>query len=156
MIFDFPRERSGKRTCFDRQRLQVKSRYHSPGVRACIRAFLSGITRMLSIKFIVCPVAYAGQRPHLRSSHSPSGAWCKDIGGMLLMNMLISLPFVATTRRFERVEVPMRLAVALSSIAFGFYYAWLFVVNSEIVSRTRLTLEVESFMLIIRTMAIVI
>jgi ABC-type nickel/cobalt efflux system permease component RcnA len=48
-----------------------------------------------------------------------------SIGGMLLMSMLISLPFVLTTRRFERIEVPMRLLVSISSIAFGLYYAWL-------------------------------
>jgi sulfite exporter TauE/SafE len=48
-----------------------------------------------------------------------------SIGGMLLMSTLISLPIVLTTRRFERIEVPMRLVVSLSSIAFGLYYAWL-------------------------------
>lgn len=46
-----------------------------------------------------------------------------SIGGMLLMSTLISLPIVLTTRRFERVEVPMRLLVSFSSIAFGLYYA---------------------------------
>src|SRR6266436_723139 len=48
-----------------------------------------------------------------------------SIGGMLLMSTLISLPIVLTTRRFERNEVPMRLVVSISSIAFGIYYAWL-------------------------------
>lgn len=48
-----------------------------------------------------------------------------SIGGMLLMSTLISLPIVLTTRRFERIEVPMRLVVSISSIAFGIYYAWL-------------------------------
>ena len=48
-----------------------------------------------------------------------------SIGGMLLMSTLISLPIVLTTRRFERIEVPMRLGVSISSIAFGLYYAWL-------------------------------
>jgi ABC-type nickel/cobalt efflux system permease component RcnA len=48
-----------------------------------------------------------------------------SIGGMLLMSTLISLPIVLTTRRFERIEVPMRLVVSLSSIAFGIYYAWI-------------------------------
>lgn len=48
-----------------------------------------------------------------------------SIGGMLLMSTLISLPIVLTTRRFERVEVPMRLVVSIASIAFGFYYAWI-------------------------------
>ena len=46
-----------------------------------------------------------------------------SIGGMLLMSTLISLPLVLTTRRFERIEVPMRLVVSISSIAFGIYYA---------------------------------
>lgn len=48
-----------------------------------------------------------------------------SVGGMLVMSTLISFPFVVTTRRFERFEVPMRLVVAVSSIAFGFYYAWI-------------------------------
>jgi ABC-type nickel/cobalt efflux system permease component RcnA len=48
-----------------------------------------------------------------------------SIGGMLLMSTLISLPIVLTTRRFERIEVPMRLVVSISSIAFGLYYAWI-------------------------------
>jgi len=48
-----------------------------------------------------------------------------SIGGMLLMSILISLPIVLTTRRFERFEVPMRLVISISSIAFGFYYAWI-------------------------------
>jgi ABC-type nickel/cobalt efflux system permease component RcnA len=47
-----------------------------------------------------------------------------SIGGMLLMSTLISLPLVLTTRRFERIEVPMRVVVSISSIAFGLYYAW--------------------------------
>lgn len=46
-----------------------------------------------------------------------------SIGGMLIMSTLISLPLVLTTRRFERVEVPMRLIVSAGSIAFGLYYA---------------------------------
>jgi ABC-type nickel/cobalt efflux system permease component RcnA len=48
-----------------------------------------------------------------------------SIGGMLLMSTLISLPIILTARRFERIEIPMRLAVSISSIAFGIYYAWL-------------------------------
>ncbi len=48
-----------------------------------------------------------------------------SIGGMLSMSTLISLPLVLTTRRFERIEVPMRLVISISSIAFGIYYAWL-------------------------------
>src|SRR6266850_2254519 len=47
-----------------------------------------------------------------------------SIGGMLFMSTLISLPLVLTTRPFERIEVPMRLVVSISSIAFGLYYAW--------------------------------
>ena len=47
-----------------------------------------------------------------------------SIGGMLLMSMLISLPIVLTTRRFERFEVPLRFVVSISSIVFGIYYAW--------------------------------
>jgi high-affinity nickel-transport protein len=47
-----------------------------------------------------------------------------SICGMLLMSTLISLPIVLASRRFERVEVPMRVIVGAASIAFGFYYAW--------------------------------
>ncbi len=47
-----------------------------------------------------------------------------SIGGMLLMSTLISLPLVLTSVRFQRIETPMRLTLALSSIAFGIYYAW--------------------------------
>ncbi len=47
-----------------------------------------------------------------------------SIGGMLMMSTLISLPLVLTTRRFQRIETPMRLLVSISSIAFGLYYAW--------------------------------
>ena len=47
-----------------------------------------------------------------------------SICGMLLMSTLISLPIVLTARRFERIEVPMRLIVGSASVAFGFYYAW--------------------------------
>lgn len=48
-----------------------------------------------------------------------------SIVGMLLMSTLISLPILLTTRRFEWINVPMRLIVSISSIAFGLYYAWL-------------------------------
>ena len=48
-----------------------------------------------------------------------------SIGGMLLMSTLISLPIVLTTRRFARIETPMRLVVSILSIAFGLYYAWM-------------------------------
>jgi high-affinity nickel-transport protein len=47
-----------------------------------------------------------------------------SIGGMLLMSVLISLPFVLTGARFERVNTPVRLVAGLASIAFGLYYAW--------------------------------
>jgi ABC-type nickel/cobalt efflux system permease component RcnA len=47
-----------------------------------------------------------------------------SICGMLLMSTLISLPIVLTSRRFERIEVPMRIIVGGASVAFGFYYAW--------------------------------
>ncbi len=47
-----------------------------------------------------------------------------SIFGMLLMTTLISLPFVMTGARFERILTPMRFAVGLTSIAFGIYYAW--------------------------------
>ncbi|HEX8853273.1 MAG TPA: hypothetical protein VF754_07285 [Pyrinomonadaceae bacterium] len=47
-----------------------------------------------------------------------------SVGGMLLMSVLISLPFVLTGARFERVHTPIRLVAGLASIAFGLYYAW--------------------------------
>lgn len=47
-----------------------------------------------------------------------------SICGMLLMSILISLPIVLTSRRFERIEVPMRIVVGASSVAYGVYYAW--------------------------------
>ena len=47
-----------------------------------------------------------------------------SIGGMLLMSMLISLPFVFTASRFERINTPIRLITGISSVAFGLYYAW--------------------------------
>src|SRR5215813_3072675 len=48
-----------------------------------------------------------------------------SVGGMLIMSLLISLPIVLTTRRFERIATPMRFLVSISSIAFGLYYAWM-------------------------------
>ena len=48
-----------------------------------------------------------------------------SIGGMLLMSILISLPIVLTTRRFERIQVPLRFVVSIFSIVFGIYYAWI-------------------------------
>ena len=47
-----------------------------------------------------------------------------SICGMLLKSILISLPILLTSRRFERIEVPMRMIVGAASVAFGFYYAW--------------------------------
>lgn len=47
-----------------------------------------------------------------------------SIGGMLLMSAFISLPFVFTSARFERVNIPVRLLAGLASIFFGMYYAW--------------------------------
>jgi len=47
-----------------------------------------------------------------------------SIGGMLLMSVLISLPFVFTAARFERVNSPIRLVTGITSVAFGLYYAW--------------------------------
>jgi high-affinity nickel-transport protein len=47
-----------------------------------------------------------------------------SIGGMLLMSILIGLPFVLTGARFERINVPVRLAAGLLSVVFGLYYAW--------------------------------
>lgn len=47
-----------------------------------------------------------------------------SVGGMLLMSTLISLPFVFTSARFERVNTPIRLVTGISSVAFGLYYAW--------------------------------
>jgi sulfite exporter TauE/SafE len=47
-----------------------------------------------------------------------------SIGGMLLMSTLIGLPFALTTMRFERFNKPVRLVAGISSIIFGFYYAW--------------------------------
>jgi ABC-type nickel/cobalt efflux system permease component RcnA len=47
-----------------------------------------------------------------------------SIGGMLLMSTLIGLPFALTTRRFRRIDTPVRLLAGTASIAFGLYYAW--------------------------------
>lgn len=47
-----------------------------------------------------------------------------SIGGMLLMSAFISLPFVFTSARFERVNTPVRLLAGLASVFFGMYYAW--------------------------------
>ena len=47
-----------------------------------------------------------------------------SLGGMLLMSAFISLRFVFTAARFERVNAPVRLLTGLASVAFGPYYAW--------------------------------
>jgi ABC-type nickel/cobalt efflux system permease component RcnA len=47
-----------------------------------------------------------------------------SIGGMLLMSVVLSLPFVLTSVRFERVNVPLRLVAGVGSVLFGMYYAW--------------------------------
>ncbi|HEX8141219.1 MAG TPA: hypothetical protein VF553_01395 [Pyrinomonadaceae bacterium] len=47
-----------------------------------------------------------------------------SIGGMLLMSILISLPFVSTARRFQWIHTPVRLVAGIMSVAFGLYYAW--------------------------------
>lgn len=47
-----------------------------------------------------------------------------SVGGMLLMSGLISLPFVFTAVRWERIHTPVRLIAGVTSILFGAYYAW--------------------------------
>jgi ABC-type nickel/cobalt efflux system permease component RcnA len=47
-----------------------------------------------------------------------------SVGGMLLLSTLISLPFIFTSARYERVNTPIRLVAGLGSVAFGLYYAW--------------------------------
>jgi ABC-type nickel/cobalt efflux system permease component RcnA len=47
-----------------------------------------------------------------------------SVGGMLLMSMIISTPFVFTAARFQRFDAPLRLFAGLASVAFGLYYAW--------------------------------
>ena len=47
-----------------------------------------------------------------------------SIGGMLLMSVFISLPFVFTSARFARVNQPVRLLAGIASVFFGMYYAW--------------------------------
>jgi high-affinity nickel-transport protein len=47
-----------------------------------------------------------------------------SVGGMMLMSTLVSLPFVLTAVRFERLDKPVRLFAGLASVAFGLYYAW--------------------------------
>ncbi len=47
-----------------------------------------------------------------------------SIGGMLLMSALVSLPFVVTASRFERVHLPIQIVAGVGSVLFGIYYAW--------------------------------
>ena len=47
-----------------------------------------------------------------------------SIGGMLVMSLLISLPFVFTANYFTRINNPLRLVAGLASVIFGIYYAW--------------------------------
>ncbi len=47
-----------------------------------------------------------------------------SIAGMLLMSAVISLPFIFSAARFDRLLPAVRFVVGLASIAFGFYYAW--------------------------------
>lgn len=56
-----------------------------------------------------------------------------SVGGMLLMSALISLPFVATARRFESVNKAIRLVAGLFSVGFGLLLAWELV--GELLSR---------------------
>jgi high-affinity nickel-transport protein len=46
-----------------------------------------------------------------------------SIGGMLLMSMAMSLPFVLTATRFERLNLPVRLAAGIAGVTFGIYHA---------------------------------
>jgi sulfite exporter TauE/SafE len=47
-----------------------------------------------------------------------------SIVGMLTMSVLLGIPFVFTSNRFERVNVPLRLLTGAGSVLFGLYYAW--------------------------------
>jgi ABC-type nickel/cobalt efflux system permease component RcnA len=47
-----------------------------------------------------------------------------SVGGMLLMSALISLPFVFTAARFQRIDTPVRLLTGCASVVFGLYYTW--------------------------------
>lgn len=47
-----------------------------------------------------------------------------SIGGMLLISMFISVPFVFTSLKFESVNLPIKFVASVASIIFGFYYAW--------------------------------
>jgi ABC-type nickel/cobalt efflux system permease component RcnA len=47
-----------------------------------------------------------------------------SVGGMLLMSATISLPFIATARRFAAINRGIRLVSALGSILFGVALGW--------------------------------
>ncbi len=47
-----------------------------------------------------------------------------SVGGMLLMSALISLPFLATARKFSSVNLAIRLLAGIFSVAFGLMLAW--------------------------------
>lgn len=47
-----------------------------------------------------------------------------SIGGMLIMSAVISVPFVLTARRFEAINVTIRLCAGLFSLAFGLLIVW--------------------------------
>ena len=47
-----------------------------------------------------------------------------SVGGMLLMSVLISLPFLATARKFSSINTTIRLLAGIFSVAFGLLLAW--------------------------------
>jgi ABC-type nickel/cobalt efflux system permease component RcnA len=47
-----------------------------------------------------------------------------SVGGMFLMSALISLPFVATARKFSSINKSIRLLAGLFSVAFGLMLGW--------------------------------
>ncbi|MBI3650693.1 MAG: urease accessory protein UreH [Acidobacteria bacterium] len=47
-----------------------------------------------------------------------------SVGGMLLMSALISLPFVATAKKFSSINNTIRLLAGIFSVAFGLMLAW--------------------------------
>jgi len=47
-----------------------------------------------------------------------------SIGGMLLISVFISLPFVFTSTKLENIHIPIKFFASVASIIFGFYYAW--------------------------------
>ena len=47
-----------------------------------------------------------------------------SIGGMMMMSAVVSLPFVFSTGRFEKVHQPIKFVAGFCSVLFGIYYAW--------------------------------